>query len=455
MPSSHEKSPLVDDVGSDGSRIVGTPWLGLCLPLILMAVIIFLSPNFRQSESGAMRDKPLGGDLVQDWVGGYIAGSAKQEDRDRLYDLTFVKAIQHDSSIVGFSWPKGDYFPMVYPPFYYQAMQPIALVSFPLAIKIWGVICALAVSLAAFLLFRFFEPSRGWVGIGVLAALFFFPLITCLTMGQKSTLLLLILTATFVLLHHNKPLPAGLLFGLIAFKPHLGIVIGLTMLLKRQWAFAVGAILSVGLMVGVSFWHNPSVWRDYVSVVSGMNDYVESGGYRLTQSHSLWGAMQLTFAEKFSSSVVKVIAGAVSIAVLVLLWRIMRGTVATSSQRFACQFSAMVLVTVMLSPHFYTYDLTILLLPMLLIATSLSAASRAIGGGVDGKVGTHKICLQLLGFLLVALFVGAGVFEKIASQIGFQFSLVVMIGVLFTLANVLPVSSCSQPSQAPLARGDF
>ena len=259
----------------------------------------------------------------------------------------------------------------------------------------------------------------------------------------------------FVLLHHNKPLPAGLLFGLIAFKPHLGIVIGLTMLLKRQWAFAVGAILSVGLMVGVSFWHNPSVWHDYVSVVSGMNDYVESGGYRLTQSHSLWGAMQLTFAEKFSSSVVKVIAGAVSIAVLVLLWRIMRGTVATSSQRFACQFSAMVFVTVMLSPHFYTYDLTILLLPMLLIATSLSAASRAIGGGVDGRVGTHKICLQLLGLLLVALFVGAGVFEKIASQIGFQFSLVVMIGVLFTLANVLPVSSCSQPSQAPLARGDF
>ena len=109
----------------------------------------------------------------------------------------------------------------------------------------------------------------------------------------------------------------------------------------------------------------------------------------------------------------------------------------------------------MLSPHFYTYDLTILLLPMLLIATSLPAASRAIGGGVDGRVGTHKICLQLLGFLLVALFVGAGVFEKIASQIGFQFSLVVMIGVLFTLANVLPVCSGSQPSQTPLERGDF
>ena len=431
MPSSSKNSTFVNGTDSGESKIAGVPWLGLCLPLILMAAIILFSPNFRQTQSEVIRENPLGGDLVQDWVGGYIAGSAKQADRDRLYDLKFVKSIQHDPGIVGFSWPRKDYFPMVYPPFYYQAMQPITLVSFPTAIKIWGVVCAIAVSMAAFLLFQFYRPSRGWIGIGILAGLFFFPLITCLTMGQKSTLLLLILTATFVLLRHNKPLPAGMLFGLIAFKPHLGIVIGLTMLLKRQWAFAAGAILTVGLLVGVSWWHNPSVWHDYISVVSGMNDYVESGGYRLTQSHSLWGAMQLTFAKKFSSSVVKVIAGAVSIAVLGLLWRIMRGPVATSSQRFACQFSAMVFATVMLSPHFYTYDLAILLLPLLLIATALPAELKTVQ--------RRKVYVQLVGCLLVALFILAGMFEQMANQTGFQFSVVIMIGVLLTLAIALPV----------------
>ena len=435
MPFSPLQSSTDSDVDPSGSKTVSVPWLGLCLPLILMAAIIFLSPNFRHTESETVRAKPLGGDLVQDWVGGYIAGAGEQADRERLYDLKFVKSVQHDSSIVGFSWPETDYFPMVYPPFYYQAMQPITLVSFPIAIKVWGVICAIAVSLAAFLLFQFYKPSRGWIGIGILAGLFFFPLITCLTMGQKSTLLLLILAATFVLLHHNKPLPAGMLFGLIAFKPHLGIVIGLTMLLKRQWAFAAGALLTVGLMVGISWWHSPSVWHDYLSVVSGMSDYVESGGYRPTQSHSLWGAMQLTFSGLASAWVVKAIAGAISITVLFLLWRIMRGPIETSSQRFACQFSAMVFATVMLSPHFYTYDLTILLLPVLLIATSLPAASKTIRAS--------KTYFQLVGFLLVALFVLAGMFEQIADQTGFQFSIVLMIGVLVVLAIALPVASAS------------
>lgn len=440
MPFSRLQSSTVGDGDPEGSKTASVPWLGFCLPLILMAVIILFSPNFRHTESETVRDKPLGGDLVQDWVGGYIAGASEQADRDRLYDLKFVKSVQHAPSIVGFSWPKGDYFPMVYPPFYYQAMQPIALVSFPSAIKIWGVICAIAVSLAAFLLFQFYRPSRGWIGIAILAGLFFFPLITCLTMGQKSTLLLLILTATFVLLHHNKPLPAGMLFGLIAFKPHLGIVIGLTMLLKRQWAFAAGALLTVGLMVGISWWHNPSVWHDYVSVVSGMNDYVESGGYQLAQSHSLWGAMQLTFSGLASSWVVKAIAGAIAVGVLFLLWRIMRGPVVTSSQRFACQFSAMVFATVMLSPHFYTYDLTILLLPVLLIATSLPVASKTVQAS--------KTCVQVAGVLLAALFVLAGMFEKLASKTGFQFSIALMIGVLVVLAIALPTAPANSQTDA-------
>jgi len=329
---------------------------------------------------------------------------------------------------------------MVYPPFYYQALQPITLVSFQNAIKIWGVICAIAVSLAAFLLFQFYRPSRSWIGVGVLAALFFFPMITCLTMGQKSTLLLLILTATFVLLHQNKPLSAGLLFGLIAFKPHLGVVIGLTMLLKRQWAFAAGAVFSVALLVGISWWHNPSVWQDYLSVVSGMNDYVESGGYLLAQSHSLWGAMQLTFSGFASAWVVKVIAGAISVGVLFLLWRIMRGPVATSSKRFACQFSAMIFATVMLSPHFYTYDLTIILLPVLLIATSLTSAV--------GANEANKIYVQAASILLGALFVLAGMFEQFATQTGIQFSILLLVGVLVTLAIALPIGSSNSQSDA-------
>ena len=429
MPGSDLQPLRGSNEGPEGSKNVGVPWVSLCLPLLLITAILFLSPNYRQPGPDAMRVDSLGGDFLQDWVGGYIAGSAEQSDRERLYDLEYVKSIQHDAQIVGFEWPEKKYFPMVYPPFFYQAMQPATLLSYPVACKLWGLFCGVAISLSAYLFYRFHEPSRGQIGIAVLAALFFFPLIIALTMGQKSTLLLLVLGGTFLLLHHKKPLPAGLVFGLIAVKPHLGIVIGLTMLLKRQWSFAVGALLTVGTLVGISWWHNPRVWSDYFGVVSSMNDYVESGGYQLAQSHSLWGASQLLFAGVVSSLWVKVIAGLVAIVVLFLLWRVMSGAVDLSSRRFACQFSAMTLVTVMLSPHFYTYDLTILLLPCLLLASCFSE--------VAGQSERSQICVRAVYVLLVALFVLSGLFERLATQTAVQFSIMLLIGVLLFLTFAL------------------
>lgn len=426
MPGSDLRTPNGSKNDPCRSKNISVPWIALSLPLLLITAILFLSPNYKQAGE-VVRSEPLGGDFLQDWVGGYVAGSAERADGERLYDLDYVKSIQHDAEVVGFEWSKEKYFPMVYPPFFYQAMQPVALIGYPIACKLWGLFCGIAISLAAFLLYRFHEPSRGRVGVGVLAALFFFPLITTLTMGQKSTLLLLILATTFLLLHHKRPLLAGLVFGLIAVKPHLGIVIGLTMLLKRQWSFAMGALLTVGILTGISWWYQPGVWNDYLGVVSGMNDYVETGGYQLAQSHSLWGASQLTFSGFAGAMWVKLIAGVIAAGIVFLLWRTMRGPVDVSSKRFACQFSAMIFVTVMLSPHFYTYDLTILLLPFLLLTSCFSE--------VIVESNQNKVHVRALQVLLVSMFVLSGLFESWALRTGFQFSIVLMIVVLLVLAS--------------------
>ena len=327
-------------------------------------LVLWVSPNFRISENGNIRTAPRGGDFLQEWVGATIFGSA---DRDKLYDLNYSTAVQHDVAVVGFHWPDQDYFPMVYPPFYYQALRPLAALEYGWAMKVWLVLSGLAVSLSLWLLFRFYEPFRKSLVPGTIAAMLFVPLLTCFNMGQKSTFILLILTATFVLFHRKKPFWSGLMFGLIAFKPHLGLVIGLSMLLKRQWQFAGGAVLTVATMVGVSFYSNPPLWYDYAEVVGGMKNYVETGGYQLADSHSLWGAVQLSVSSFNAPGwLVKSMVAILGAGVVFLLWRVMRGQ---SNLIGESAFAAMVLATVMLSPHFYSYDLTILLLPMMLIAT--------------------------------------------------------------------------------------
>ncbi|MDG1874768.1 MAG: glycosyltransferase family 87 protein [Mariniblastus sp.] len=396
-----------------------------CLPLLLAASILFVSPNF-QSVDGGVRASPMGGDFLQEWVGAYVARSA---DRDKLYDLNHIKAVQHDQRVVGFSWPEKDYFPMVYPPFYYQLLRPMTVMDYCFAMKVWLFLSGLSVSFSFWLLFRFYRPSRKWLGVGGVAAMLFVPLIICLIMGQKSTFLLLILTGTFVLFYNERPFWSGLVFGLIAFKPHLGVVIGIAMLLKGRWRFAAGALTTVVAMVGVSFFVSPQLWYDYLKIVGGMGDYVETGGYLLADSHGMWGAVQLTFSQfNMPDWFIKLIALMASLVVTILLWRVIRGPSNPIGEE---SFAAMVLATVMLSPHFYTYDLTILLLPMLLMATSMSRRKPVPKEGL------------LLGGVCVGIFVFAGSFKTFATSTSLQFSLPLMIAALVLLGQ------CSLPNRLP------
>ena len=400
-----------------------TPWLVLFLPLVLFAVILFVSPNF-QSTNG-VRSTPFGSDFLQEWVG---AKTFAMDSQARLYDPNHFKTMQHDGELVGFEWTEEKYFPMVYPPFYYQLLQPFSWLSYPNAAKVWGLLGALAFSLTGFMLYRFYPPCRANFTACIVLALFFVPVLTCLNMNQKSTWLLLILTGTFLLLYNERPLFAGVVFGLLVFKPHLGIVICLVMLLKRQWKFVFGAALVAISFVAFSWIGNQQLCLDYVHVVLGMGDYVQTGGYDLADSHSLWGATQLTFSQAFSQSlatvspeVVKVLTISLSLVVIGLLVWSTRGEVEFASSRFARQFSAMVIATALLSPHFYSYDLTILLLPMLLALVSL---------GHDFKQNKFELALVVV---MALLFFGAGFFNTIASTIHVQLSIVLMVATLVLL----------------------
>jgi len=408
----NDQNTTVPDQRSEGSPPT-PPWIILALPLVFAIVMLLISPNY-QFVSG-MRTGPLGGDFLQEWIGAKMFETGVEE---RLYDLPFVRSFQHDPELVGFEFPQEDYFPMVYPPFYYATLQPLSRLRYPVASRFWMVLSALAFSLSGWLLYRFYPPCRSVFGVCFVSALVFVPLLSCLNMGQKSTFLLLILVGSCIRDSHRKPVSAGVVFGLIVFKPHLGVVIGLTMLLKGQWRFALGSLAVVGCALGYSWLNHEQLLRDYFDVILGMGDYVQTGGYQLVDSHSLWGAAQLTFGW-LSKRAVKLIAGALSVIVIVLLCRVMRGKIETNSPGFARQYSAMILATVMLSPHFYGYDLTLLLLPMILIVSS--RAPR--------QWGTSQI-ERNLGFVLLGMFVLAGLNRQIAELTHIQPSIILMVAVL-------------------------
>ncbi len=401
-----------------GSRSSLFDRLIILLPLVLVSVVLTCSPNYH--SHGDARQDALGGDFLQDWVGGsIIAGPAQSQ----LYDVAYFRAEQHDVATLGFTWPEGKFYPPVYPPFFYLAVSPLASLEYRYAMLMWGLLSACAMVAAGQLLRSNYEPFRKqfkWLWIG---ALVFGPTIYSFNIGHKSMLLLLILTATFVLLHRERPLTAGIVFGLLAFKPHLALVIGLAMLLKCKWRFVAGSTITVATLCSVSLVIGPALCADYLQICLGMGNYVQAGGYQLESAYSLWGVVQMMMPGS-SPGFVKAVTMILSAAVTGMLAYALKGKLETESGRFPLQFAALVLGTVLLSPHFYYYDLTIVLLAVFLIVPSavatLPAASLVRANSPGGVVESHEFNSQMLLGAAIAFLLLAGTFATVARIISFQ-----------------------------------
>ena len=406
-------------------------------PVLLSLLVLFTSPNFQSSRASSLRAgpatasaatfAPLGSDFLQEWTGGYIWLS---QQRSELYSADHFKQIQHDPNIVGFSWSESKFYPMVYPPFYYMLVSPLALLPYQLAMSLWIVAIGLTLGLTVFVWCKYFPPAERHWGKCLIASLAFYPILMCFNTAHKSILLLLILTSTFLLLHHRRSFSAGAIFGLIAFKPHLAILIGVAMLLKRQWQFVLGAIASAGTLVALSFVAGPDLCSDYFQQCLAFGDYSTNAGYQISESHTLLSALQLTVDKASLPALYYMLAGTGVLFVIVALYWILRGTLETNSTRFRLQFSALVIATVLLSPHLYTYDLAILLLPIGLIMFALDSLRKR---STTDKRGRRE---RVLPMLCLALFASAGISTKLAAGLHFQLTLAVMLGLLIAIASV-------------------
>ena len=386
----------------------------LLIPCALVSCILTLSPNFTPSEE--LREDPIGADLLQEYVGGHLWIN----ESSKLYDWKHSAAIQHDVELLGFEWQESGYFPMVYPPFHYQFASLTCGLSYWSFVVGWMFAAAIALSISAFVFLNWYREIRTGAGGWFFFAILFTPLLLSLNMGQKSTILLAILTVTFVLLHHQRSFTAGLVFGLIAFKPYLAVPIGIAMLMKKQYRFVAGSLIMLLAVTGSSVLMAPGVWGDYIQMCFGMKDYISNSGYQLENSHSLWGSMQLLLSN-VNPTLVKPFAIITAIGVLTLLSRILSGPIELSSSRFAFQFAGLVVATVLISPHFYSYDLTILLLPLAIC-------------GLSEEV-SQKINRRVMYWVCIAVLFGASAYGVIATKYGFQISTLILLVWLIVIAG--------------------
>ena len=368
-------------------------WGPMLVALVVLGVLLGFSPNWKSSDQ--VRTDPLGGDFLQEWIGGRIILDGNY---DALYTDGVFRPMQHDHQLLGFQWDADRYFPMVYPPFHYVQTAGLARLSYPVAATLWLCLLVLALSVVLMIL-RSLVGGKSWVLLIVLAT----PLLVSLNMGQKSVLLLLIFSCAYALLKMDRPLIAGALFALATFKPHFVIVIGLIMLLQRQWLFVGGCSLVVLSQLISCAILGPVVCQDYINVCIGMGDFLETSGYRLEKGFSLWGGWQMILGHPFVVKMATILSSATVLSVLVFFARPWRKPEKGREIRL---YLAALMATPLIAPHFYDYDLTILLLPASLFVASYTTDTRSpltkriLLGCFVGLLGLTPLLTKLTAVLL-------------------------------------------------------
>lgn len=324
----------------------------------------FWSPTYSLEKADI-----FGGDYLQEYVGGWIV---RHGDRERFYDLSYAKTLQHDPKLVGFEFKNPNkYFPIIYPPFHYLFASPLTRLTYRQAVFVWYGLMQLALLLSLALLWRTdregFEAFHPWT---VALLFFYWPLLENAAGNQKGTLVLLALVGTWALLRRQRPFEAGLVFAFVAFKPQLTLVIAFAWLFARQWRFIAGGFLMGGALVACCFIVGKTACKQYFEISLNMGDYIQTSGFPLTRMHCFYGFFELLLgnvAPKWLVKALTLLACCGCVAALVAVFRRTRQDFQESKNAaLDLRFSALCIATVLMSPHLLTYDMSLLILPMFL-----------------------------------------------------------------------------------------
>ncbi len=375
--------------------------------LVIMGLLLWcFNPNYTWSEA---RVEPYGSDFVQEWTAADMIWSGQSK---QIYRPEQFSSWQHDSARLGFSWRESSFYPAVYPPSYYCCMLPFAGLPYRFAVPVW-----LALILASYwasaslvqtssdsraeLTQSLITTSNAWVWLlGIVTPSMFFGCV----MGQKGSLWLLILAASWCLFQTRRSFSAGMMLALLTLKPTLCPLVVAGLLVGRQWrAIAGWTIGVVALFALSSCLTSPAIWYDYItSMLSGMAGYQDHGGYRSGWSTTLLSWLRWLHMPRGASLALW------GVAALVLCGLIYRLTQRDRSRdAFMLNENHMLLcllATSILSPHFYFYDLVWLLLPIALIGRTdtrraayyLVAIAASTTIGQHWEFGPPFTCLVLL-----------------------------------------------------------
>lgn len=339
--------------------------------LALIVVLLLVFPIALQLEEIARRGEI---DFLAFYTAGQIVACGEGE---QLYDFETQARLQKE--LVGRPYP----LPFYHPPFEALLFVPLAWLPYPAAYVAWAAANLAILWLLALWLAPYFRPlPPPWRFALLLCAAV--PIGLTMLQGQDVLLLLLLVTLSFAALKEGSDFRAGCWLALGQFKFQLVWPLALLFAARRNTRFLAGfAATSVvllivsGLVVGVD-----GVWN-YPRVLWELNQALES---RLQQDEraiypadmpNLRGLLWAVAGNALPAGGFPVLVALLSFGLLAWVFRQWGEAASREAPPLELRFSLALVVTLLVSYHAHLHDLSLLVLPALLLLAHLNAAEDA------------------------------------------------------------------------------
>jgi hypothetical protein len=210
---------------------------------IALFLLVLAIGNHFLPESRSMHRRMLGHDFLVFYSGGLLARTGQYHD---LYNMDTLRRMEHDIGASSNLEMGQGFGPWWNPPHAAWMFAPLTLMSYPSALLTWQAISMIAFAVSVTLLARMLPVGTTW-HTWALIPLFMMismPFIQAMSHGQNTFITLLLLTITVAFWRTHRAFLAGMVCGLLAYKPQHCALIGLVLILNEGFPAACGLAIT-------------------------------------------------------------------------------------------------------------------------------------------------------------------------------------------------------------------
>ncbi len=350
----------------------------ILIPLLITFVLLLIFVHIGPACGWWGEPRPVFTDFVTLWCASELA---QEEGPAAIFSIQILHEKEQEI------FPTAGASPWHYPPTFLLFVYPLSWIPFwPAAFLYLGL--SLWMFVKAVHRFAPF-PQTYWYALAYPATLYNFG------HGQNGFITAGLLGWGLIWLY-DKPILAGIGFGLLSYKPHLGVLIPIALLAGRYWKVLYSYVLTCLILGGVSLAvFGIEAWWAFFNNIPVATEILQQGAINWAKMPTVFSAVRTMGGGLGIAQALQTICGLILLTSVISLWY--------RQASFALRVSVLCLGMLLITPYSWDYDLTVLLIA--LVCYTLEAEKN---GWIRGEKTVLVLC-WCLPFIANSLAMGTRV----------------------------------------------